>query len=365
MRLSRGFPVAILMVPLFQVSASESPWKLSANTVLIHQVASKVSAENETSASADIMLENQQDSGHWFVHFEASSSVKSGKISSVLPEANADAGSALDKDNKGRVQLSELYYTASLANEQTLSAGLIDISGFFEQSRIASDETSQFLGSSFTGNPTIAFPDYTLGLVYQKSLQNNVTVGAAIASSDGLADTPERSYSQILSRVDDKKGVFSIASVSWQASGWLLRTGVWLNSADFEKLADESVNDSNFGAYALAGYEYDKHALSIRLGTANPKVSQGANFASINYLYKYNNYSFGAGLGLTAVSSDELNDALKNTTHFETFVRYDFSKKLFLTGSLQRINNSNFAAAQQTKNHNANLFAARLTWLYN
>ena len=119
----------------------------------------------------------------------------------------------MNKDSKGRLQLSELYYQYRFSSTQQISVGLLDMSGFFEQSRIASDETTQFLGTYFTGNPLIEFQDYTLGMVYEHELVKDVALRAAVSSSNGLADNSTRSYNDVLSITELEKGVFAITSL--------------------------------------------------------------------------------------------------------------------------------------------------------
>ena len=268
-----------------------------------------------------------------------------------------------NEDNEGRLQLSELYYTYLFSGDRTLSAGLLDISGFFEQSRIASDETTQFMGAFFTGNPTIEFPDYTAGIVYEADLPRDVVLRAAVGSSHGLADNPERSYSQLLS-VADNEGVFGIASASWAAKDWLLRTGAWLNTADHQTLETTSDTKDNYGVYMLAGYQRSRHSANIRLGMANPDVSQGAMFVSVAYRYQSGLFTVGSGIGRAFLSSQEPSKRLDDTDQYELFVRYTLSKGLFLTGDLQRISNSNYGALTENQNQQANIYGFRLTWLY-
>lgn len=122
--------------------ALATDWELGGGVVLTHQQTNEQDIASETAASADLVLTKQQLSGGWLIHVEAASTVKPQGIASNLPEANTDAGSALTKSGKGRLQLSELYYQHQFNNNQQLSVGLLDVSGFFEQSRIASDEAT-------------------------------------------------------------------------------------------------------------------------------------------------------------------------------------------------------------------------------
>jgi hypothetical protein len=102
-----------------------------------------------------------------FVYLEGNSTLDASRASSVLVETNADAGTALDPDRRGRVQLSELNYQLHRPAGRELTFGLLDASGYLDRTRITNDENVQFLGASFVNNPTIEFPDYTLGAVYQ------------------------------------------------------------------------------------------------------------------------------------------------------------------------------------------------------
>ena len=135
-------------------------------------------------------------------------------MSGRLPEANTDAGTALDRHRNGRIQISEFDYLHRRGRRHALTLGLIDPSSYFDQRRIASDENTQFLGASFTGSPTIAFPDYTPGGVYERTGTRGVTVRAAIAGSNGLADNPDASCAQPLELDAPGKGLFATTFVA-------------------------------------------------------------------------------------------------------------------------------------------------------
>ena len=346
------------------VALAASSWEVTGNAVMTHQTTNKSAVGNETAGSADLLVQRQSGAGTWLAHIEASSTPKLTGVSAFLPEANADVGTALDKDSEGRIQASELYYSHSFTEDRTLSLGLIDVSGFFEQSRIASDETTQFLGAFFVGNPTIEFPDYTQGIVYEAGLSEGVVLRAALASSEGLADNPERSYSQLLT-VEDGEGVFAIASASRESNHWLLRAGIWLNTADDQTLEITQESENSYGAFMLAGFQQGRHSANIRLGLANPDVSMGAAFTSVAYRYQLGRYTAGAGLGRTFLSAKEPATELDDSNQYELFLRYSASKNFFLTADLQRIENSNFGIAPDNRNQHATIYGVRLTWLVN
>lgn len=358
--MKRTFLSLFCVVIAANAFAEDTPWEFTGNAVITHQTTNESHIQNESAASADLVVQRQHGSGAWLAHMEAGSTPKSNSVSGILPEANADIGSALDKNSEGRLQLSELYYTYLFAGNQTLSVGLLDVSGFFEQSRIASDETTQFMGAFFTGNPTIGFPDYTVGIVYEAEHPRSVVLRAAVSSSDGLADNPERSYSQLLS-VEDDEGVFGIASASWEAKDWLLRAGAWINTADHQTLDMASDTKDNYGAYFLAGYQQNRHSANIRLGVASPDSSHGATFASLAYRYRAGPFATGAGIGRAFLSSQEPSTRLDDTNQYELFVRYALRNGLFLTGDLQRISNSNYGTLPENRNQHVTIYGVRLT----
>ncbi len=360
-------PISTLPILLIGMAShaytNAASWESAGSVVLTHQATTEAHIQDESAGSADLIVQRQNGANHWVAHIEASSTPRSNGVSSILPEANADVGTALESNSKGRIQLSELYYTHNYSENSTLSAGLLDVSGFFEQSRLASDETTQFLGAFFVGNPTIEFPDYTLGVVYEAGLSNDVVLRAALASSDGLADNPERSYSQLLT-VERGDGVFGIASASWEANNWLLRAGGWFNSANDQRLDMPSAEQENYGAYLLAGYIQGHHSANIRLGLANPNVSQGAGFASAAYRYQRGRYTAGVAVGRAFLSSQAPANFLKDTDQYEFFIRYTMRQGLFLTGNLQGITNSNYGELPENRDQRATVYGVRLTWLF-
>ncbi len=344
--------------------ATAADWHTSGGLVITHQSTNEYHINNETEASTDLIINRQTEAGQWLGHIEASTTPNVKMVSGILPEANSDVGSALDKDNEGRVQLSELYYNYEFNANQVITTGLLDVSGFFEQSRIASDETTQFLGASFTGNPSIEFPDYTLGLIYEHTLETGSVLRAAIANSNGIADNTERSYSQLLSVEDDNKGLFAIASGSWKSNTWLLRVGAWANTADHESIDGKSNSLSNYGSYLLAGYRLGKHAFNMRLGLANQEVSQASGFTSIGYQFKQGDYVMGAGVARAFLSAKEPNRALGDTAHYEVYVRYALTRRVFLTGDVQHIVNSNFGVLNENRDEGITVYGFRLSYLF-
>lgn len=343
---------------------NKSKWQLSSSIVSTYQTTSDARIEDEFQASADMHLSYTVDKGEWLAHIEANSSERNNGVSAVLPESNGDAGSALDKDNDGRIQLSELIYRHDFNERVSLSSGLLDVSGFFDQSRIASDETSHFLGAAFTGNPSIEFPDYTLGLVYEHALERGPLFRAAVTSSNGLADNPQRSYAQLIDSDANQKGVFAIGSVTWEKKTWQLRGGLWTHTADHERLDGESMRDRNYGVYMLADYNNRLHSFNLRLGASNDEVSRVAGFAGLGYQFKKDLWTLGAGAGWMFNSSNDPEPQSDDTTQGELYLRYAVSPELFLTGDVQWLRNSNLDASGLNHDDSIFIYGLRVTWLF-
>lgn len=257
------------------------------------------------------MLTHATDANEWNIHVEANTTPHTQGVSGLLPEANADAGSALDQDRRGRIQLSQLNFRHTFNPRQAFTTGLLDVSSHFDQSRIASDETTQFLGVAFTGNPAIEFPDYTLGLVYEHALTAGPTLRIGIASSNGLADNPKHSYSQLVNLDANEKGLFAITSATWKNPAWLLRSGVWTHTADHDLLDGTGGGRRNYGAYLLAGRQAGQHAFNLRMGIANQNVTQAAGFAGLSYRYLHKPFELGVGTARIFLSSQTSNPALQ------------------------------------------------------
>jgi hypothetical protein len=220
----------------------------------------------------------------------------------ILPDGNGDAGSVLTTGGDGGVQISEFNYTFFLENDRSLMFGLIDPSAWLDQSRIANDENTQFLNGSFVNNATIAFPDYTLGAMFRvpgDDREPEITV--VIAGSDGIADTPDRSYQDLLNLNDDGRGIFLGSDASWlfQRTSW--RVGAWLRS-DEQDVNDTGGDEFNYGVYGVFGWESGANAIDIRAGMANTYASVADRFLAIAYQRSMRLGVLGIGVAHTEIA---------------------------------------------------------------
>lgn len=355
----------LLLLCLFLPLPASARWIPSGGVTATGQFPDHQDLSSEWSGSADLVLTYLTARGHeWRFYGEANTSPRAGGVSTFLPEANADAGSAVDSDNDGRVQISEVSYRHLFAGDRSLTLGLVDISSYFDQSRIASDENTQFLGVPFVQNPTIEFPDYAFGMIYEHQVASGTTLRAGLTSSHGLADNPSHSYAQLVDVDNADKGVFAAASAAWEKDRWVIRSGAWAHTADHESLDGQETGLHNKGVFLLSGWRHGLHAVNIRLGLANRTVTRAAGFTALSYRYRREPVTLGLGVARIFLSPRETGADLDDTTQGEIYLRYRLRPSLLLTGDVQRLENSNFDASGELYDKAVSVYGVRLTFIF-
>ncbi len=308
---------------------------------------SSASIADDRTASVDIDLVQRSERGRLLAYFEGNSSLDERRASTVLVESNADAGTALDPNRHGRVQLSEVNYELHRPAGRELTFGLLDASGYLDRTRITNDENVQFLGASFVNNPTIEFPDYTLGAVYQVPAAggHRPQINAVLTSSNGLADNPNLSYSQLLQVTEAGKGMFAAVGLGWPSETRLTRVGAWLNTRRHDDVNGVPAGEHNYGMYAVFGQSWRAHAVSVRVGLANDDVTTGSTFVALAYRYRVREHAIGVGVAHTFLSPVVADPLLDDSTHVEAFARLAVAPTMHLSVSLQRLRNSGFNSA--------------------
>lgn len=352
------FLLTILACGFSSLAYAEPKWQVEGNIIGTFQTTDQRQVENEGDLRANLLVTRQLPKGALHLHLEGVSTPNAKGVSNYFPDANADVGTALDKHGDGRIQISELFYQSEFSGQHNLAIGYLDITGFFEQSRIASDETTQFISVPFKGNPTIEFPDYSIAGVYENNLQNALFFRLGVSSAKGLADTENRTYSELFSEMD--QGLFAVTSISQETEQTLLRAGAWINTSDHAELNGSATDKSNYGLYLLGEYNHQRHSVGGRFGYANESVSEMSQFISMEYDYEFDRFEFGLAYAFSLLSS-QVKQAQKDDSQIgEFFVRYDLiPSELLLTGHLQYIENSEFI-----KRKDGQVYGARLSWLF-
>ena len=135
--------------------------------------------------SADLQKLLGFESGSFLLHLEGGWPDTEGIDGPLVGSAfgvNADAVGNRTMDIK------RFFYEGPIFdNKLTLMIGKIDFTGVFDCSAYADCECTQFLNGAFVDNPTIPFPEYSLGAVLTYALTDSwyVMGGIADAEADG------------------------------------------------------------------------------------------------------------------------------------------------------------------------------------
>ncbi|UCD48595.1 MAG: carbohydrate porin [Phycisphaerales bacterium] len=254
-------------------------------------------------------------------------------------------------------ELSELWFEQALFDRTLLFRfGKIDLAGGFEcrgceaafdGNKYANDETTQFLNGALVNNPTIPFPDRTLGLALFGSPAEAWHLGLAVAARDD-EDTSWGSAND---------GVFAILEgtflpryewVGPMAEGQY-RAGVWY-SADRN---NDAVGGDQRGVYLSAsqpvwcreGNSEDSRALSLfaRAGWTDGPGAELADFWSFGAQYQglWNpDGSDVLGIGLARgnfVHASDPDAPVGSETVWELYYNMPITSEIVLSPSVQYI----------------------------
>ena len=150
-----------------------------------HRRAGRYTGSYDLEVSADLRKLLGFESGSLFVHIEGGWPDTEG-IDGV--SVGSAFGVNADAIGNRTMDVVEFFYERAIFDDSfTLMIGKIDFTGIFDASAFADDETSQFLNGAFVDNPTIPFPDYSLGVVFSCNLTDSwyIMGGAADAQADG------------------------------------------------------------------------------------------------------------------------------------------------------------------------------------
>ena len=329
---------------------------------ITYQSASSRDIRSEVLASLDLLSTLPLGSGKLSIYVEGSTTPGADGVSSMLAETNGDAGSALDGNGDGRLQISELHYTWPVSSGY-LYTGLIDPTGLLDSSDVANDETRQFIGTGFINNPSIDFPDYTLGVAWHIS-SDFVQPGLMIflGSSHGLSDNPDASYAQLFDTGASGKGVFAAAELDLSWHGISIRPGAWVNTADHERFDQSGSNTSNYGIYTSIDGRAGEGQWNLRLGLANKDVSEVSHFAATTLEHPFKDGVLGVGFAHTWVSDQVTNTQSSDMTQTEVYVRFAVLGGFEITPSIQWLHNSGFNTSDTCVDSDTWVGTLRLTW---
>lgn len=341
-------------------SSSQDLFHASSTVNIVGQRTSSKVARSELSASGDLFADILLGPLTFHVYVEASSTPHSGGVSSAVPMANTDAGTALRSDGSGRIQVSELRFGWTLGERSALHAGLMDLTGFLDVSRIANDENLFFLGAPFVNNPTIAFPDYALGSVLDavSPWSPNTRVALSLSSSHGIADNPTRSYGEMLDVGQSGKGLFLAGRIRWTGRSWRGAFGAWTDSSKRGAPSPAEAQEGNSGLFSVLGWASGVHAVSVRFGRATGSAADARSFAGVTYLWTEGQSAVGLGVARSGQASSW---PPKDVHHAEAFVRRRLLSVVYVTASMQWLSESALTADERLANGGVVIAGVRLS----
>ena len=101
----------------------------------------------------------------------------------------------------------------------------------------------------------------------------------------------------------------------------------------------------------------------MRLGLANPQVSEAAQFIGLAMDHPMGKHHAGIGYTKTFVSN-QAGTGKADRSQYEAYFRFDLNGNLSLTPSVQRIQNSNFDNSGTTSKSDVNVFSLRTSYAF-
>ncbi len=362
------------LLPIFlmvNIAWAEEPRKPSMSAVLTGTALTTDNSQisSEYLSSMDLVGILPLGNGDLNVHVEGATTVADDGVSAMIGESNGDAGSAADRDGEGRLQISELFYALPLFGNATMSIGMLDATAGLDTSDVANDETTQFLAGPLINNPTIGFPDYTIGIAINSEPESmGLGYNLFLGSSDGLADEDRNQnigysnnnnrYNRLFQLNREGKGIFAAAEGVWKGSGLTARLGMWINTADHAHLnpnpTDLDATSNNYGIYGVLNGSMDTGTWGIRAGWADPEVSEANWSLGVAMEYPINGVGIaGVGFMYTGVSNDLRNNPGENFVAAdgmmvaEVYLRLDhLTDHLAITPLIQYVDNSGFNSSE-------------------
>lgn len=300
------------------------------------------------SYSADITIgkEFKEVAGRAFLHLEGGQG--DGLEDNLILYSNVNR----DIDNEDRMHITELWYEQLMFKDKiALTFGKLDPTAYFDNSEVANDETTQFLGRIFRNNPVIEFPDNTVG------------IRAAFVPYEWL----ELNFGTFDSNNDWEKiadNLFNIGQVNFKTKFFGLEGNYrflgWSSNAYHTKwLAPTQEKESSYG-FALSWDQKANDFITVfaRYGWQNPEVYNPDITASDGSVYSLE-HSWSAGLQVAgkpwgreddvlafaigqAVPSDDYKKSIpglhaKNEGHLEAYYRIQVNKHLAISPDFQYI----------------------------
>lgn len=302
----------------------------------------------EANLQLDLLLGLPMGPGAWNMEVKAGTTPRNnGGVSTVFPEATGLVGETVNADNEGQGAITQFFYriTPTFA---TLDAGLLFSPAYLDTNDIADDEYRQFQGTTFVNNPTIPLPVYAMGGAAQGSVSKTFGYTVFVSST---ADLQGSTYSNLFDFGGKGHGVFGAGEMNWAQGNLSGNVGLWQNNDDSFTNFSSGQPETDYGVYGNLNGSLGSDALhwNVRLGWANPRVSQANTFVGGELAYdtklpfgaNARPVTYGFGVSHTGVSSD-MPDPKANFDQAEVYARAKMTKHVSFTADLQYLHHSQF-----------------------
>ncbi|MHC4595721.1 MAG: carbohydrate porin [Planctomycetota bacterium] len=260
-----------------------------------HRRSGRFSGSYDMELSADLQQMLGLESGALFLHLEGGWPDTEG-----IDEVSVGSAFGVNVDAIGNrsVDVKQLFYEGPIfGSNLTLMIGKIDFTGVFDSSAYADDECTQFLNAAFVDDPTIPFPQYSLGAALTYDLTDSWYLMGGIA--DAQADGRETGFRTTFHDEDYFFYIFETGVTSQLSSArgplqGAYRAGLWYDPRDKEKFSDSKIRRDDTGFYLScdqmlyreSGKDDQGLGLFGRYGWASSKVNEVTNFWSAGFQYQ-------------------------------------------------------------------------------
>ena len=262
-----------------------------------HRRAGRLSGSYDLELSADLQKLLGFETGRLFIHLEGGWPDTEGID---VPSVGSYFGVNADAVGNDTILVKQLYYEGPIFGDNlTLMIGKIDFTGVFDTSAYADDECTQFLNAAFVDNPTIPFPQYSLGLVLTYDLTDSWYVMGGIA--DAQADSRETGFRTTFHDEDYffyalETGITPELNSANGAMPGAYRVGMWVDGQDKARFSNGKNYRDDIGIYLSCDQMLarenanpeDSQGLGafFRYGYANSDLNPIGNFWSIGMQYQ-------------------------------------------------------------------------------
>jgi hypothetical protein len=266
-------------------------------------------------------------------------------------DSNALVGETVAPSGRGRLAATQLYYKLP-AGSGNFRTGLLDPTDTLDTNDVDDDEYTQFIADNFVNNPSIGFPSYVLGALYQGQPNQHVDYKLFIGSDSGLQSDEDPTYGNVLDvtgrRNGHHKGAFADAEIGWEVHGYALRAGAWYDTGKVDRL-DSRATAHAYGIYLLAGLKLGAGRVQCRAGIANGDAQAAANFLSLAYQLPMHLGGHAATLGVAVArtgASHRLGAGAAPIYQAEAYWRFNIAGSLYVSPDIQYIKHAGFDAGR-------------------